>query len=148
MADTLSQVERSKLMSRIRSSNNASTELRAIQEFKRAGLRGWRRRQPLLGSPDFVFPKARVAVFVDGCFWHGHPRLARIPKTNRAFWEAKIARNKARDREVNRGLRRLGWTVVRIWEHEVGKPAMWRKLSRSPWLAEALQTQSSGSRPA
>lgn len=147
MADILSKAERSRLMGKIRSSNNASTELKAVKEFRRVGLRGWRRRHPLMGSPDFVFPKERVAVFVDGCFWHGHPRLGRIPQTNRAFWEAKIARNKARDLQVNRELRRRGWAVVRIWEHEVGKPPMWRKLRAKLPVGDTSPAQSKGSRP-
>ena len=66
--------------------------------------------------PDFVFRSERVAVFVDGCFWHGCPRHATRPVGNRKFWDAKLARNKARDREVSRALRRAGWTVLRIWE--------------------------------
>lgn len=68
-------------------------------------------------KPDFVFPRLQVAVFVDGCFWHGCPKHATQPKTNRAFWRKKIARNRQRDREVGRALRRMGWRVVRVWEH-------------------------------
>jgi DNA mismatch endonuclease Vsr len=69
--------------------------------------------------PDFVFQEARVAVFVDGCFWHGCPRCYVRPRGNAAFWRKKLATNRARDRRVNRALRRLGWRVVRIWEHEL-----------------------------
>jgi len=87
--------------------------------------------------PDFVFPRQRVAVFVDGCFWHGCPkhsnpkkwlRKSSMPikptsaaptRTGRAFWQAKLATNQARDPKVNRALRRAGWRVVRIWEHEL-----------------------------
>ena len=72
---------------------------------------------PLPGRPDFAFPKAKVAVFTDGCFWHGCPRCYTRPKSNRKFWDAKVARNRERDREVSRGLRRKGWRVIRIWEH-------------------------------
>ena len=71
--------------------------------------------------PDFVFPRLRVAVFVDGCFWHGCPRHATQPKTNAAFWRKKIATNKARDRKVNHLLRVNGWKVIRVWEHELGR---------------------------
>ena len=74
-------------------------------------------RSKLPGKPDFVFPKPRLAVFVDGCFWHGCPKHATWPKTNRAFWRKKIARNRARDREVGHALRRMGWRVIRVWEH-------------------------------
>jgi DNA mismatch endonuclease (patch repair protein) len=80
--------------------------------------------------PDFVFRARRVAVFVDGCFWHGCPRHYRRPGSRRAFWDAKIARNQERDREVTRALRRAGWTVLRVWEHELAKKNERRLLSR------------------
>jgi len=81
--------------------------------------------------PDFVFSKGKVAEFVDGAFWHGHPTRAKIPMTRRAWWLAKIEGNKARDRRQNRLLRKAGWTVVRIWEHELQRkhlPKALRKL--------------------
>ena len=71
------------------------------------------------GTPDFVFVRRRVAVFVDGCFWHGCPKHGTMPRTNRAFWRRKLATNRARDRRVNRKLRGSGWRVFRIWEHSV-----------------------------
>ncbi len=71
--------------------------------------------------PDFVFPKLRLAVFVDGCFWHGCPRHATKPRHNAAFWRRKLAANRTRDRRVNRTLRAAGWRVLRIWEHELAK---------------------------
>jgi len=76
-------------------------------------------RRDLPGAPDIVFPRARVAVFIDGCFWHGCPDHGAKPKTNEAFWAAKIAANKKRDRVADLELQSSGWTVVRIWEHEV-----------------------------
>ncbi len=106
-------------MSRIRGAGNKGTELRLIEVFRARGITGWRRGSKLPGRPDFVFPLLRVAVFVDGCFWHGCPRHATQPKTNAAFWRDKIATNKARDRRVNRALRGRGWSVIRIWEHEL-----------------------------
>lgn len=69
--------------------------------------------------PEFVFPALRLAVFVDGCFWHACPRHATQPRNNAAFWRQKLAANRARDREVNRALRAAGWRVLRIWEHEL-----------------------------
>ncbi len=126
--DTISREERSKLMSRVRSSGNKSTELRMIQQFRKLHIKGWRRNQAIFGHPDFVFPKRKVVVFVDGDFWHGHPRLGRIPKSNSAFWKAKIEANKARDRKVNRVLKKAGWNVIRIWESEIEKPSMQCKL--------------------
>lgn len=74
---------------------------------------------PLPGTPDLVFPRARVAVFVDGCFWHGCPLHGTRSKTRSEFWDAKIARNQARDTDVDASLSALGWQVLRIWEHEI-----------------------------
>lgn len=92
------------------------------RELRRLGVRtDGRRNRPIpvaRRSGDFVFPRHRVAVMVDGCFWHGCPRHHRPPRTNAAWWEAKVARNRARDRSTTRALRRRGWRVVRIWEHE------------------------------
>ena len=117
-------------MSLIRGAGNKDTELRLIQIFRANGITGWRRGSKLPGKPDFVFPKLETAVFVDGCFWHGCPRHATRPKTNAAFWRKKIATNKARDRRVNRLLRHLGWTVLRIWEHELSRKNETRLLRR------------------
>lgn len=68
------------------------------------------------GRPDFVFPAAKLVVFVDGDFWHGNPRNYRPPTSNVEYWRTKIQRNRDRDRQVNRTLRKLGWRVIRIWE--------------------------------
>ena len=74
---------------------------------------------PLTVRPDFIFPKSRMAVFVDGCFWHGCPKHGTRPKGNALFWRRKFAANKARDVRVNRALRRAGWRVLRVWEHDL-----------------------------
>jgi DNA mismatch endonuclease (patch repair protein) len=116
MSDIFTKAKRSDVMSRIRSHGNKATELALAKLFRKNKINGWRRHQPLFGKPDFLFPKARLAVFVDGCFWHGCPRHATQPKNNRAFWRRKFSRNKARDLLVNRELRKLGWRVLRIWE--------------------------------
>jgi len=121
MADVFSKAKRSDVMSRIRSRGNKETELALIAFLRLHGFTGWRRRQPLFGKPDFVFREHRVALFVDGCFWHGCPRHGTQPKTNAGFWSEKIRRNIARDRLVNRTLRKAGWRVVRVWEHELRK---------------------------
>jgi DNA mismatch endonuclease (patch repair protein) len=117
MADTLTTRQRSLLMARIKSRGNRSTELRLIQIFREFGIKGWRRNLPLAGSPDFVFPKFKVAVFVDGCFWHGCPMHGEIPQSNTVFWRNKISANKRRDRRAGKLLRKMGWKVVRVWEH-------------------------------
>ena len=119
MADVFSKSKRSEIMSRVKGRGNAATEQRLIQLMQEAGIKGWRRNFPLFGKPDFVFPKQRVAVFVDGEFWHGHPTRAKIPETNREFWKEKITRNVARDREVNRVLKKKNWVVVRIWQKDL-----------------------------
>jgi len=77
------------------------------------------KNQQLSVRPDFVFRQARLAVFVDGCFWHGCPKHGTKPKGNAVFWKKKFARNQARDRLVNQTLRRTGWRVLRIWEHDL-----------------------------
>ncbi len=115
-------IERSALMSTIKGSGNKATELRLIEIMKAGGITGWRRKWALMGKPDFVFQKARVAVFVDGCFWHGCPRCYRPPSSNKPFWREKLARNRARDVKVTRALRKSGWRVLRIWEHELKHP--------------------------
>lgn len=119
MADTFSRRDRSRIMSRVRSKGNRATELAMIAILRRHSITGWRRHQPLFGSPDFVFPKLRVAIFVDGCFWHSCPRHATMPASNFGFWQRKLARNKARDLLVGRTLRSQGWRVLRLWQHEL-----------------------------
>jgi DNA mismatch endonuclease (patch repair protein) len=119
MPDVFSQQKRSEVMARIRGSGNRDTELRLIGLFRKYRISGWRRHWPLFGHPDFVFPKLRLVVFVDGCFWHGCPRHFAPPKTRQAFWHAKITGNKTRDRKVSRFLRSDGWQVLRLWEHDL-----------------------------
>lgn len=82
------------------------------------GLR-YRLRSKLPGKPDIVFPRARIAVFVDGCFWHGCPLHGHVPKSNLTYWVPKLARNQARDRAADAALLVLGWLPMRVWEHEV-----------------------------
>jgi DNA mismatch endonuclease (patch repair protein) len=119
MADIVSKAKRSEIMSRIRSKGNQRTEIAMVKLFRAHKITGWRRHYPIEGKPDFVFLKQRVAIFVDGCFWHGCPKCYRQPKTNRRFWEKKISGNKRRDRTVTRRNRSNGWSVVRVWEHGI-----------------------------
>jgi DNA mismatch endonuclease, patch repair protein len=122
MVDVVTKAKRSEIMAAVRSRGNKNTEARLVTVFRAAGLVGWRRHQNLPGRPDFVFSRNRVAVFVDGCFWHGCHWHCRMPKTRTAYWIPKIARNKDRDREVIRLLRQKGWRVYRIWEHSLKDP--------------------------
>jgi DNA mismatch endonuclease (patch repair protein) len=122
MVDIWTKAKRSEVMSRIRGKGNEKTEVRLARLMRAEEIRGWRRHLPIPGRPDFSFRRQKVAVFVDGCFWHGCPRCFRLPKQNRAFWKAKIEGNRKRDRSVNGRLRRLGWKVVRIKECQLKKP--------------------------
>jgi DNA mismatch endonuclease, patch repair protein len=119
MADVFTKAKCSEVMSRIRGKGNETTELLFIKIARQNGIIGWRRGYPLIGKPDFVFPKQRLAVFVDGDFWHGHPTRAKIPATNRVFWLKKIEGNKRRGRLVTRTLKSNGWHVVRLWEYDL-----------------------------
>lgn len=107
-------------MSRVRGLRNRTTELRLAALFRRNGIVNWRTQATQLpGTPDFTFRRLKMAVFVDGCFWHGCPDCYTPPKSNKKFWAEKIRRNKARDRRVSGELRSLGWAVLRIWECEL-----------------------------
>jgi DNA mismatch endonuclease (patch repair protein) len=121
MADVFDKDTRSAVMSKVRSKGNKSTELRLIEVFSERSIKGWRRNYPVKGHPDFVFPKRRIAIFVDGCFWHGHDCRNTRPKENEAFWTAKRERNMVRDKAVTEEFERRGWTVLRIWECELKK---------------------------
>lgn len=106
-------------MRRIRG-RDTSPELHFRRALWASGLRGYRLNvRSLPGAPDIVYRRAGVAVFVDGCFWHGCPKCYRRPASNQDYWDAKLARNKARDAAQRRKLRRDGWSVLRIWEHEL-----------------------------
>jgi DNA mismatch endonuclease (patch repair protein) len=131
MADILTKAQRSLRMGLIRGHGNRSTELRLARLFAALNIVGWRRNAKIPGRPDFVFRNCRIAVFVDGCFWHGCPRHYTKPVSNADFWRRKRLENIARDRRVDGDLRKTGWRVMRIWEHELrsgGLPALTRRL--------------------
>lgn len=152
MPDIFTKAKRSDVMSRIRSRGNKATELELVRVFRAHGITGWRRQVQIVGRaallrgphitaarqrrptmrvrPDFVFPKLRLAVFVDGCFWHACPLHTTKPRNNAAFWRKKFAANKARDRLVTRTLRRSGWRVLRLWEHELARKQEARLVGR------------------
>jgi DNA mismatch endonuclease (patch repair protein) len=121
MADVFTKEKRSEVMSKVKGRGNKSTELALIALFKKYGITEWRRHQKLPGKPDFSFPKSKLAVFVDGCFWHGCPNCGTIPKARRKFWLEKIEGNKRRDARVSRELRAKGWSVIRIRECRLKK---------------------------
>jgi DNA mismatch endonuclease, patch repair protein len=117
-----SRKRRSEIMSKVKGHGNAATELRLIRIFRDHKIHGWRRNVRLFGKPDFVFAEFRVAVFVDGCFWHGCPAHGMLPASNRAFWVRKLNENKKRDKLVCRNLKKSGWRVIRIWQHDLRQP--------------------------
>lgn len=118
--DWMTREQRSRNMAAIRSKGNKSTEVALRFRMVRAGIRGWRTHaRDLPGRPDFVFDALKLAVFVDGCYWHGCPKCGHIPSQNRPYWSRKIEGNQTRDKRVRARLRRQGWSVIRIWEHEI-----------------------------
>lgn len=122
--DTVSPSERSRIMRSVKSDGNKSTEEALVKLLRKHKITGWRRHYPILGKPDLVFPKSRVVVFVDGCFWHGCHKHCRIPSSNLKYWRSKILRNSLRDKKYTRQLKSMDWRVVRIWEHDLANPSM------------------------
>jgi DNA mismatch endonuclease (patch repair protein) len=108
-------------MRTVKSRGNKSTELKLIEIFKKSKIKGWRRNSKIFGKPDFIFPQGKIALFVDGCFWHGHDCRNTKPSDNADYWRKKIERNKRRDELVNETLTEKGWKVLRIWECQVKK---------------------------
>ena len=119
MTDVFTKDKRSEIMRSVKSTGNKSTELRLISIFKDNKIKGWRRNYNLFGKPDFVFPNLRVALFADGCFWHGHNCRNTKPIENAQYWRKKIERNKKRDKFVTRELTKKEWQIIRIWECEI-----------------------------
>lgn len=131
MTDVFSRAKRSSVMARIRATGNRDTELVCARILRRFHVTGWRRHFSVPGRPDFAFPAAKVALFIDGCFWHGCQRHARTPRSNRGYWGPKLARNRRRDRRVGSELRERGWRVLRVWEHDLRKEgALVRRITR------------------
>jgi len=120
MTDVLTPEQRKKNMSRIHG-KNTSPELKLRKLLWKSGLRGYRVYYNLPGKPDIVFTKQKLVIFVDGCFWHKCPVCFRPPATNEGFWSEKLQKNVERDMRVNEELQNTGWTVLRIWEHEIKK---------------------------
>jgi DNA mismatch endonuclease (patch repair protein) len=117
-------------MATVRSKGGRTTELRLARLLWDAGLRGYRKQWSVDGRPDFAWPGLKVAVFVDGCFWHGCT-CKYLPRSNTRFWKNKIETNRRRDRRVSARLRRAGWAVIRIKECAVLKPATLRRVAEA-----------------
>ncbi len=120
--DTVNKETRSRVMSTVRSKHTRLEESFATL-LEKAGVKGFTRyAQDLPGTPDFAFLETKVAVFIDSCFWHGCPQHLRKPNSNQEYWKPKIANNINRDARTDAALQAIGWTVIRIWEHELKEP--------------------------
>ena len=117
MTDVLTKKQRSRCMSKIRP-RNTKPELLLRKKLWSIGLR-YRLKSELIGKPDIVFISKKIAIFIDGCFWHGCPEHYSRPKSNIDFWSEKIRKNIKRDKYVNDVLKSQGWLVLRFWEHEI-----------------------------
>lgn len=136
------QEKTSRTMSAIRSKNARSTELCLRMLLVRSGIKGWQlHANKLPGNPDFYFKEEKLAVFVDGCYWHGCPKCGHIPKTRTEFWKAKIDRNKERDRKNNKELKNIGIRSLRIWEHELKKNTVEKVIKK---INKCLKEQNNG----
>ena len=120
MADRFDKAKRSWIMSRVRSRGNWTTEVALGKLLWKHGLKGYRKHWPVPGRPDFAWPGRQVAVFVDGCFWHGC-NCKSLPTENARFWQRKILDNSKRDKRVTAQLRRMGWSVIRVKECKVAR---------------------------
>ena len=118
MVDIFTKEKRSHIMSQVRS-KNTKVELLLRKYIFSKGLRGYRVNVNLPGKPDIVFPKYKVAIFVDGCFWHKCPKCFKAPEANKEFWTKKINGNVERDKRVNQQLSEAGYIVIRFWEHQI-----------------------------
>lgn len=120
MTDVLSKKQRSYNMSQIKG-KNTKPEILLRKLLGLNNVKGYRIHHELIGKPDIVFPKKKIAVFIDGCFWHKCKKCFVEPETRKKFWIEKINGNVKRDKEVNRVLRKKGWKILRFWEHQVRK---------------------------
>jgi DNA mismatch endonuclease (patch repair protein) len=137
VTDVFTPEKRSQVMRQVKA-KGTSPELRVRRLLWGLGLRYRLHRKDLPGAPDIVLPSRRLAVFVHGCFWHGHDcaRGSRVPKQNRDYWTAKIARNRARDERTQAELSALGWTPLVVWECELkDEPALRARLEAAASLA-------------
>jgi len=108
-------------MAAVKSKGNKTTEIKFVKLLRENKITGWRRHVKKFGSPDFIFPQLKIVVFIDGCFWHGCKHHCIMPKSRIDYWDNKIERNKKRDKDVNKYYRKLGWRVIRLWEHRLAK---------------------------
>lgn len=118
--DVLTKEQRRKNMQNIRS-QDTKPERVVMNELNKRKIYFAKNVKKIIGKPDIVFRRKKVAIFIDSDFWHGHPKYGHIPKTNTEYWKNKIENNRKRDKKINRALKKEGWKVIRIWEHEIKK---------------------------
>jgi len=130
--DKLPKNQRSEVMRKVKG-KNTKLEYQVIEILLSHGIKRFKVHQPgILGSPDIVLLKEKIVIFIDSCFWHGCPKHLRMPKTNQKYWNSKIGKNVIRDIRIRAKLRRQGWSVLRIWEHDVRNPLkVVRKITRT-----------------
>lgn len=116
--DNLTRAQRRKNMQNIRSTGTASETL-IMRALRRKNIYFAKNVKSIIGKPDIVFRRKKIVVFIDSDFWHVHPRRFIMPQSNKRYWKEKIRRNKERDSEVNKELKKTGWKVIRIWEYDV-----------------------------
>ena len=118
--DTVSKAKRSEIMSRVKN-RDSKMEISFRKKLWRRGFRYLKNSGKYFGKPDMVLPKYKTVIFLDSCFWHGCEEHCRLPTTRAKFWKDKIGKNKRRDGEVNKHYKEKGWSVIRIWEHDLKK---------------------------
>jgi len=118
MPDTVSKKKRSEIMSKVRS-KDSKIEVDFRKAIWKAGFRYRKNPTKYSGKPDLVLKKHKAVILVDSCFWHGCKKHCRLPATRKKYWTEKIERNKQRDKEVNRHYKKIGWKIIRAWEHEI-----------------------------
>ncbi len=118
MVDIFSKKKRSEIMSKVRS-KDSKIEIEFRKKLWGAGFRYRKNATRYFGKPDLALPKYQAVIFIDSCFWHGCKKHSSMPQTRKKFWETKIKRNKERDREVDKYYKKLGWKIIRVWEHSI-----------------------------
>ena len=139
MSDVFDKGTRSEVMRAVKSKNPKSTELALIKLFKENHITGWRHSYNVKGHPDFVFLDKRIAIFVDGCFWHGHDCRNTRPADNAEYWTIKREKNIQHDTQITAMFEARGWTVIRIWECELKKKNIKQTLQRIVTALEGIQ---------
>lgn len=118
MVDTVTKIVRSDIMRTIKN-KDSKVEVRLRKRLWSEGLRYRKNSVVYFGKPDVVLRKYQMVVFVDSCFWHGHPTKCRLPNSNTIYWKNKIAGNKARDKVVNKYYKQKGWAILRFWDYQI-----------------------------